>query len=127
MSSNQEIIKAIVYTGVNGIEYEGRLLGVITEEEFNRTINSKSLQAKTFTKPTLSIRAFASAFPKNEDVKGLRLVIAVRKRDERDLLGKHLYISEPMDFISKIGTPEKPEMTINAGNQSSYIVIEQSS
>jgi hypothetical protein len=122
---SREVLKISVFTKNESIEYEGRLLGVITPTEFHKIVNQKKWKGRAFTSETVTLRDFASSFPKDEDVAGLRLAIAIKKKDRKTLVGKKLFISEPLDFISNVGKADKPDLTLNAGDSSTYIVLEK--
>jgi hypothetical protein len=96
-----------LYAHTEGIdkEYNGRLLGFITGEEFNVLLKNKSLQSKFLTVEAVSVDEIAKNY---ETLNGLRIVVAVKRVDDKDVL-KQLFVSEPLDTVSYY-YPERKEI-----------------
>lgn len=126
-----EKLKEMVRLEIHGYEEEehiiiGRLLGIITEEEFQILLNNKSFQKKIFGKETVALSDFIKD---SEDCPGKRLVVAAKRRrsgnsdepaDEFPM--KTLFISSEIDMVSEI--KQDKEVTINAGTNT-FIYMEE--
>lgn len=77
------------------IQYKGRLLGLINDTEFNSLIKSRNLQNKFFTSSTLSLSILGKNY---SDLKGLRLVVAIKNKQTP----KRLFTSEKLSLISSM-------------------------
>jgi hypothetical protein len=102
----------------------GRLLGVITEEEFSKLINSCEFQKKVFSKESIPVASLFKILGKEE---GHRLVVAVKEKwsddvEDKDLPQKTLFVSAGLEMISEIR--KSKEATINAG-ENTFIFVEE--
>lgn len=77
-------------------QYSGRLLGLITSEEFNALIKNKSLQTKFLTSETVGIKEINDNY---SELNGLRIVVAVKKIGDTEVT-KQLFVSEPLNMIN---------------------------
>jgi len=101
-------------------EYQGRLLGFITNEEFNAVLKNKSLQSKFLTVESTPIEEIAHNY---ETLNGLRLVVAVRKIDSKDVM-KQLFITEPLDTVSYY-YPGKDEIGFITEDNNMVIAVQE--
>lgn len=99
--------------------YQGRLLGCISESEYLATINSTELQNKMLTVETTSCASLVDI----PEIEGLRIVLSVKKKNDKKVDGKTLFITEPIDFLSSM--LNKQDITL-VGKQGSYIVVTES-
>jgi len=102
----------------------GRFLGMIDDKEFATILNNRKLQNKLFSaesKPIADIETM------DTDIDGLRILIAVRKIDDKDTLRKTLFISEPLEMVGHAATTnqENPQIGVCAVHKSCYIMIEE--
>lgn len=123
MTTEKEVKKVIiakVYTGANEDDkiYEGRLLGLIDDKEFNSLIKSPQLQTKCITRETMPLPAITKRYQKLD---GLRVVIAVKKVNG-EIATKLLFISERLDRVSYVKSDDDAAFT---GESDSYIMIEE--
>jgi hypothetical protein len=100
-------------------EYQGRMLGFITGEEFNALLKNKQLQTKFLTVESVPIEDIV----KNYSVlNGLRLVVAVKKIDEKDVI-KQLFVSEPLDTVSYY-YPDKKEVGFTTEDSNMIMAVQ---
>ncbi len=122
--SDKTIIDIILWLENNRkVEYKGRLLGLIDDEEFNKIIKDKGMQNQCFTKGTMPLSNIThnKAFDGPEGLDGLRMVVALRVKDDR-IVAKRLFITEKLNMISFIG--EDGETSIN-GEEGSWITLNE--
>jgi hypothetical protein len=103
-----------------GVKYKGRLLGLITDKEFNAIINSARLQKKVATKETVPLKEITD---NHKDLDGYRLVLAIRSKDDITSVGKKLFISERLHLVSYVRA-SKGECGIT-GETNSYLFIKE--
>jgi hypothetical protein len=108
-----------VYNNGNPLCYEGRLLGCISEKEYLATIESEELQKKMLSVETTPCVAIADI----DNIEDLRLVLAIKKKNNKEVTGKKLFITEPIDFVSNI--VDTRDITL-VGKKGSYIVVTES-
>jgi len=106
--------------GDDNIKYKGRLLGLVTDEEFNAIINSARLQKKVATKETISLKEITD---NHKDLAGHRLVLAIKYKDDITSVGKKLFISERLYLVSYVRA-SKGECGIT-GETNSYLFIKE--
>ena len=115
-----------MYTGAQNKSkaYEGRLLGLIDDIEFNALIRSQAVQIRCITKATMPLANITECkeFDGTDGLKGLRLVMAVKKKGNSVCLKKKLFVTEKLDFISTIKNSGK-SASITASN--SWMTIEE--
>jgi len=98
--SKQNLI--LLTTKVNGKEQKltGRFLGFIKDDEFNALYrNASDVSTKLESKATQPIM---DVVPKFDNMAGYRLVMTVRKVDEKSVIRKTLFVSEGLDMITEI-------------------------
>jgi hypothetical protein len=106
--------------GEDGIKYQGRLLGLITDEEFNAIMNSASLQKRVITKETVPLREITENY---KDLSGHRIVLAIKSKNDVVVMGKKLFISERLHLMSYV-RDAKGECGIT-GETDSYLFIKE--
>ena len=118
------LIKLELYTQGEDVKYKGRLLGLITNEEFNALIDSKEVQNKIYTKGTLPLTDIMGL----TDVEDMRLVMTVRKRGEKEVPAKTLFVSDKITMLTyeSNGKAEdgKEEVIINTASDECLFVKE---
>lgn len=116
----KKIITAEVHTGSKEDDkvYEGRLIGLIDDKEFNSMIKSPQLQAKCITKGTISL---ASITKKYQKFNGMRVVVVVKKAGN-EVVSKFLFISEKLDRVSYVKSDSNAAFT---GESDSYIMFKE--
>lgn len=117
----KKLVKVEVYTGSDEEDkvYEGRLLGLIDDKEFNSLIKSPQLQAKCITKGTISLSDITTQY---QELEGLRVVIAAKKIGE-EIATKILFISERLDRVSYV--KKKTNEAAFTGESDSFIMIKE--
>jgi hypothetical protein len=79
-------------------EYTGRLLGLIDDKEFHALVTKKRVANKIFSGQTIRLSDVVNNY--KEGLKGMRLVLAVREIDGVAAGGKHLFVTEKLDYIT---------------------------
>jgi len=105
-----------IYNNGQPLLYTGRLLGCISEEEYQTVLKDKQLQSRMLTVETTTCLSISRI----EDIEDLRLVMAVKKRGKEEVDEKTLFITEPIDFISNIIGVD--DLTF-IGKKGSYIIV----
>jgi hypothetical protein len=103
----------------------GRFLGFIKDDEFNALYASTNdVASKLESKATQPIM---DVVPKFDNMDGYRLVMTVRKVDEKTVIRKTLFVTEGLDMITEvkpgIGT-EGGSVVLQAGGNSDITVQE---
>ena len=81
-------------------KYTGRFLGFITDSEFNALVqNPDKVPTRLESKATQPIMETAAKF---DDVVGHRLVMTVKKVDDKDVFKKTLFITEGLEVIDSV-------------------------
>lgn len=100
--------------------YKGRLLGLINDEEFHAIMIKKRFQNKIFSCRTVLISEIKQNHPK---LGGLRLVLAATEVNGKTLNGKHLFITEKLNYVSHADVGDK---TIGIlGDKDEYYTIKE--
>ncbi len=86
-----------IYTGKIEAAFEGRLLGLVNDAEFNAIVNSKKLQKKVLTKETIPLISITKNYQNLEDY---RVVIAIKERDGTIFHPSKLFISDKLGVVS---------------------------
>jgi hypothetical protein len=81
-----------------GLSLEGRLLGLISEGQFEELLETSSkLRNKIYTVATTPLKKVNNFG--EEEVKGKRMVVALRKCAGGTVVGKDVFISGPIQLI----------------------------
>ncbi len=90
--------KVIIESYTTGLEfkYKGRLIGLLTDEEFRDLIRNKEIQSSLITTETLPFSVLRNI--DKGDVKNKRLVISVSEINDKHTSGV-LFISQALDLI----------------------------
>ena len=81
-------------------KYTGRFLGFIKDDEFNALIqNADKVSTRLESKATQPIMEVATKF---SEMIGHRLVMTVKKVDDKDVLNKTLFITEGLEVIDSV-------------------------
>lgn len=92
------LIQLELYTQGEDVKYKGRLIGLITNEEFNALVNDKTIQNRIYTKasiPLTDIMGLDEAV-----IEDMRLVMAVKTRDDENVPGKMLFVSDMLSIVA---------------------------
>lgn len=100
-----------------GITYYGRMLGLIDDAEFHKIITDRKMQNRTYSVETKHLEDVVDEYI---ELGGLRLVVALKKIDDKDIIEKWLFISEKLDMISYISTDKKVGIQ---GMKDEYLII----
>jgi len=100
--------------------YEGRLLGLVDDKQFHALMTKKSFQNKVFSGATVTVKEIQDNYG-NKGFKGMRLVLAIREVNGESKVGKHLFITERLSFISN---EDKGEIGILGEGDTLYTVSE---
>ena len=122
--NTKKIVKVDVHLDAGKrISYEGRLLGLINDDEFHTLIKNKTVQGRCITKQTIPLTNITTAeeFGGYEGLKGLRLVVAVKKKEGLDSFTKMLFVSSKLSMISYV---KKDNAAFNS-NDGCWLTIEE--
>jgi len=104
--AGKKFIELKVYGEANNKSklYEGRLLGLVDDAEFNALVRSSVVQNRCITKATMPLTNITDCkeFDTTDGLKGLRLVMAVKKQGHVECLSKKLFGTEKLDYISTV-------------------------
>lgn len=78
------------------VTYKGRLLGLLTPEEYAGIIEKPDLRNKIMTVSTTSLESISDLY----SVENLRMAIVVKQRNDINISRKLLLITEPLEFLS---------------------------
>lgn len=113
----------IIPGGGSSIKYTGRVLGVLNEIEFNTLIKVKDVQRKILSGPTIAIKDIGDTFG---DIKGLRLALAAKTKDEESVL-ETVFVTEPLDMVTSMmfkgSVPH--QMVISGVKDTIYQIVEE--
>ncbi len=117
----KRVVIAKVFTSDNEDDktYEGRLLGLIDDKEFNSLLKSPQLQSKCITRESVPLSVITKQYQKLD---GLRMVMAVKKVGN-EVASKLLFISEKLDRVSYVKNENDAAFT--GESDCSYIMIEE--
>lgn len=105
--------------GANGRVYNGRLIGLINDKEFAAIIANKELQKKCYTSGTMSL---SDIVDHHEKLDGYRMVIAIRKVDNNNVIGNKLLITERLSLVSYLDKDKTAGIT---GENGAYMMVEE--
>lgn len=103
--------------GMNKV-YNGRLLGLIDDGEFNHLLSDKLTQIKCKTRSTMTVKEIVD---NHQELNGLRLMMVVHEIDEKNA-APHLFVSERLHFVSYV-TPDS--CCGFTGVSDSYLMVEE--
>lgn len=98
----------------------GRLLGLLTRQDFEEVMALEGRQNKLFTVKGASLADVTA----RKDISGLRLAVALHKKDGKPVVGKHLYITEELGFVYKFKEGED-DCQITTDNQETYFYLSE--
>lgn len=101
-------------------KYVGRFLGFLKDDEFNAICQSKTAVGKIESKET---KPLVEVCQKYDSLVGHRLIMAIRKVDGENIIGKKLFISERLNFISMV-EPDKKRAVFVSENETNLVVQE---
>jgi len=99
-----------IYTSKSLVDletFQGRLLGYITEHDFDAMLSSEKMRNSIFSKKTIKLSELDKA---GAAINNNRLLFTVTKANDDDVFGKFLFITTPI--MSKIQYTEKERTTI---------------
>lgn len=111
--------------GGSGKIYEGRLLGLVDDEQFTILMKEKEVQRKFLTTEATPLKEITDNYKK---MKGLRLVMAVKTVDSKDA-DRTLFVSEKLETLSSVATTSSTKYSeIEAafsGEKSCWLWVEE--
>jgi len=90
------------------IKYTGRFLGFLKDDEFNALTQNKKVAHKIESRET---KNFTDVCSVNDELEGKRLVMAIKKIDGKGIVGKKLFVTEKLDYITQVIGDEISVMT----------------
>lgn len=119
----KEVISIFCYSSGIDYEYKGRLLGLITEEQFRDLVRNTEIQTSLITSENLPFEVLAEiAKNDGEKVKGKRIVMSVRNKGNKYVSGM-LFVTQVLSTIS-FYDPESNMVGIESEDEE-YISIEK--
>jgi hypothetical protein len=108
------------------IEYTGRFLGFIKEDEFNALCQSTpEVSTKLESKATQDLIEVSKKF---DNMTGYRLVMTVKKVGDKSVLKKTLFVSEDLDIITEVkpalGT-DPGQVRLQSNNGTNDIIVQE--
>lgn len=98
------------------VSFEGRCLGLISPDEFAALTTDTDLRRKLLTVATTDLADIAAV----DNVDGLRLAVAVTKRDGKTIIGKKLLLTDAFEYISNFRNTET-FFSVNCKNE--YMLV----
>ena len=96
----------------------GRLLGMLTNDQYHTMIRDKSLLNRLSTVPTKTLSEIAGL----SDVLDMRMALVIKKRNDTVISRKQIFFSGPLDMISAVFSPKS--MTA-IGKNGAFILINE--
>jgi len=112
-------IQAFLGTDINNT-YKGRLLGLLSEEEYAGLVSQPELMRKLFSVGTKPLLDLSDA---TIDVEDMRLVATVVEKNDEPLLTPTLFVTDPLEMVSSI--VDKGCINLNGKKNTFYIVDEE--
>ena len=112
-------LQAFLATDVNH-EYKGRLLGLVTEDEYAGLVTKPDLRRKMFSIGSKPLSDYADA---NMNIEDLRLVMTVSEKDGEAVLTPTLFVTNPLDMVSSI--VDNTCLNMNGRDETYYIIDEE--
>lgn len=126
IENKKKLIKVTTYLADNNsFSYEGRLLGLISDREFNVLVRNKTVQTRCLTKQTIPLANIVAseAYGGFDGLGGLRMVMAIKKREGIDCYTKALFVTDRLTWISYV----QKEQTSAAfcGEDNSWLTVDE--
>lgn len=114
----QKLVKLEVFLGKDcSHKYKGRLLGLITPDEYAKLVETNKYHRKLFSVGTSYIKDIQNI---GDEIDDMRIVIAIKEADGEEIIKRQLFISEPLDMVSEV-----KETTMNFCGKRSYYIMEE--
>jgi hypothetical protein len=98
--------------------YDGRLLGLIDDAEFNNLLTDRATQTKCKTRSTMTVKEIVE---NHQSLDGLRLMVVVSKING-DISPPTLFISERLHMVGYV----KPNSSCGfSGESDSWLMVEE--
>jgi hypothetical protein len=98
MAQEKKEVELEIYGSNTETKYLGRLLGLVTEEEYAGLVKNPELRTKLFTVETKSIKDVSTV----ENVENMRLAIALKKRNNEQVTRRTLFLTEQLDMLNNV-------------------------
>lgn len=117
--------RTIVKMTIDDNTYEGRLLGLITDKEFNILVNNTKVQKRILTSETVTLE---SIWKDRTTLNGMRIVIAIRKINDVTRY-KSLFITQRLGMVNytnpNAALPWNSEIGVLGDNSDDIIYIKE--
>ena len=111
MNKKEKVVELeVFFDRAKGKAYSGKLLGMLSEEEFAALSKSKSLQNELSALDCKPLSHIAEA-----NVNGLRLAMTVTKEDGKKIDIPTLFVTGPMDMINSVVNANNLNFVSNDG------------
>jgi len=119
-TSGKSMVKVEVYGATDEATeiVHGRLLGMVTSDQYHTMMRDRSMMSRLATVATKSLSEIA----KLQDVTDMRIALVIKKRNDATVSRKQIFFSGPLDMISSIFSPK--DMTAVAKN-GAFILINE--
>ena len=111
-------VEVSLYTDGMTETYNGRLLGLIDDAEFNILLSDKVTQARCKTRGAMPLKEITD---NHQDLKGMRLMVVVNETDGKNEI-PYLFISERLHFVSYVKPDNECGFT---GITDSYLMVKE--
>lgn len=119
MSKEGNIKCCVYYESNKNVDYEGRFICLVDDEQFNSIVQNPKMAEKLYTMESIPVTLMADSFDATENK---RFVMVVAKQDGVKLSSKKLFISERIELVDHFNLKKK-ELGISC--EKSWINIEE--
>jgi len=121
----KEEVSVVIFEDSKEIKFTGRCLGFLSPEEYQALISNSKLRRSLFDVETKSIPNISK--PIGNDISGPslnshRLAFAVKKMGEKEVMGKKVIISSPLEYVS---VESKDNSEVGFTGKDCYMMVER--
>ena len=110
-----------IYEDGFSTRYKGRCLGLLDSKQFTIITTHADIKRRFYSSSTVPIdNIIAYEKDNSENLEGKRLAIAVKERNHKDVVGKIVLVTEPIDYASTID-----RKCMSVCTKGSYIIVEE--
>jgi hypothetical protein len=100
-------------------DLEGRLLGLVTEEEYAGLVSKPDIRRRLFSVGTKPLK---DIFSDKVDVEDKRLVMTITKKDDVEVFSQSLFITNPLEMVSSV--VDEQNINLDGKGQTFYMIEE---
>lgn len=117
-TKKKRVVDVDIYGDEKNLNFKGRLLGLVTDKEYNKLIKSKTLCNKLATVETKAVKDIAD----RENIEDLRIAIVIKEKEGSTLFNKKLFFSEPLDMVCNVTSDSEIALS---GKYGAYLLLEE--